>query len=48
MAIIIMEYNFSDSFKKLQPSAIREIFKSLTDPTIISFAQEILHPNLSL
>ena len=33
-----MEYHFSDSFKKLQPSAIREIFKSLTDPTIISFA----------
>ena len=33
-----MEYNFSDSFKNLQPSAIREIFKSLTDPTIISFA----------
>ena len=33
-----MEYHFSDSFKKLQPSAIREIFKSLSDPTIISFA----------
>lgn len=33
-----MEYKFSDSFKNLQPSAIREIFKSLTDPTIISFA----------
>ena len=33
-----MEYTFSDSFQKLQPSAIREIFKSLTDPTIISFA----------
>ncbi len=33
-----MEYQFSDSFKKLQPSAIREIFKSLTNPTIISFA----------
>ena len=33
-----MEYTFSDSFSRLQPSAIREIFKSLTDPTIISFA----------
>ncbi len=33
-----MEYQFSDSFARLQPSAIREIFKSLTDPTIISFA----------
>lgn len=33
-----MDYNFSDSFKNLQPSAIREIFKSLTDPSIISFA----------
>ena len=33
-----MEYTFSDSFSRLQPSAIREIFKSLTDPSIISFA----------
>lgn len=33
-----MEYTFSDSFQKLKPSAIREIFKSLTDPSIISFA----------
>ena len=33
-----MEYTFSDAFQKLKPSAIREIFKSLTDPSIISFA----------
>lgn len=33
-----MEYTFSDAFQQLKPSAIREIFKSLTDPTIISFA----------
>ncbi len=33
-----MKYKFSDSFENLKPSAIREIFKSLTDPTIISFA----------
>ncbi len=33
-----MEYIFSDAFQQLKPSAIREIFKSLTDPTIISFA----------
>lgn len=33
-----MEYYFSDKIKDLKPSAIREIFKSLTDPTIISFA----------
>lgn len=33
-----MEYKFSDSFENLKPSAIREIFKSLTDPSIISFA----------
>ena len=33
-----MEYTFSDAFQNLKPSAIREIFKSLTDPTIISFA----------
>ena len=33
-----MEYNFSDKIKELKPSAIREIFKSLSDPTIISFA----------
>ena len=31
-------YNFSDKIANLKPSAIREIFKSLTDPTIISFA----------
>ena len=33
-----MNYTFSDAFQSLKPSAIREIFKSLTDPTIISFA----------
>ena len=33
-----MEYNFSEKIANLKPSAIREIFKSLTDPTIISFA----------
>lgn len=33
-----MEYIFSDKMASLQPSAIREIFKFLTDPTVISFA----------
>jgi len=33
-----MEYNFSDKLAQLKPSAIREIFKSLTDPSIIAFA----------
>lgn len=33
-----MEYKVSDNFAALKPSAIREIFKSLSDPTIISFA----------
>ena len=33
-----MEYRISDSLANLKPSAIREIFKSLTDPTIISFS----------
>lgn len=33
-----MDYKFSDKITNLKPSAIREIFKSLTDPTIISFA----------
>lgn len=33
-----MNYTFSDKIVSLKPSAIREIFKSLTDPTIISFA----------
>ncbi len=33
-----MEYLFSDKIASLKPSAIREIFKSLTDPSIISFA----------
>lgn len=33
-----MEYNFSEKMKNLKPSAIREIFKALSDPSIISFA----------
>lgn len=33
-----MEYKISDKLANLKPSAIREIFKSLSDPTIISFA----------
>jgi len=33
-----MEYNISDKLKVMKPSAIREIFKSLTDPRIIAFA----------
>lgn len=33
-----MEYRFSEKVANLKPSAIREIFKSLTDPTVISFA----------
>ena len=33
-----MEFNFSDKVKPLKPSAIREIFKSLTNPDVISFA----------
>ena len=33
-----MDYKFSDKIANLKPSAIREIFKSLSDPTIISFA----------
>ena len=33
-----MEYVFSDALASLKPSAIREIFKSLTDSSIISFA----------
>lgn len=33
-----MEYRFSDKMRDLKPSAIREIFKSLTDPEMISFA----------
>ena len=33
-----MEYKFSKKLAELKPSAIREIFKSLADPTIISFA----------
>ena len=33
-----MNYTFSNKLAALKPSAIREIFKSLTDPTVISFA----------
>ncbi len=33
-----MDYRFSDKLAALKPSAIREIFKSLTDPEIIAFA----------
>lgn len=33
-----MEYIISDNLASLKPSAIREIFKSLSDPSIISFA----------
>ncbi len=33
-----MEYTISNKLANLKPSAIREIFKSLSDPTIISFA----------
>lgn len=33
-----MNFKFSDNVEPLKPSAIREIFKSLTDPSVISFA----------
>lgn len=33
-----MNYTFSDKVKDMKPSAIREIFKSLADPNVISFA----------
>lgn len=33
-----MNYTFSDKVKDMKPSAIREIFKSLSDPNVISFA----------
>ncbi len=33
-----MEYKFSNKLAALKPSAIREIFKSLSDPNVISFA----------
>lgn len=36
--LYFMEYNFSNKLASLKPSAIREIFKSLSDPSIISFA----------
>ncbi|MEE0834987.1 MAG: PLP-dependent aminotransferase family protein [Clostridia bacterium] len=34
----VMNYTFSNKLANLKPSAIREIFKSLTDPEIIAFA----------
>ncbi len=33
-----MKYTFSDKIANLKPSAIREMFKNVTDPNIISFA----------
>ncbi|MCL2773406.1 MAG: PLP-dependent aminotransferase family protein [Oscillospiraceae bacterium] len=33
-----MDYRISDKMINIKPSAIREIFKSLTDPTVIAFA----------
>ena len=33
-----MEYKFSNKIASLKPSAIREMFKTLADPSIISFA----------
>ncbi len=33
-----MNFQFSDKVKDMKPSAIREIFKSLSDPNVISFA----------
>ena len=33
-----MTFEFSNKVKDLKPSAIREIFKSLTEPSVISFA----------
>ena len=33
-----MNYTFADNINGLKPSAIREIFKSLTNPNVISFA----------
>jgi len=33
-----MEYKISDKMLNIKPSAIREIFKSLSDPSVISFA----------
>ncbi len=33
-----MDYRISNRMKELKPSAIREIFKSLTDPAVIPFA----------
>ena len=33
-----MNYKISDKMLNIKPSAIREIFKSLTDPSVIAFA----------
>lgn len=38
MELYTMKYRISDKLSKMKPSAIREIFKSLTDPEIIAFA----------
>ena len=48
-----MTFEFSNKVKDLKPSAIREIFKSLTDPSVITFAAGNEHaqgktPNLDL
>ena len=32
-----MNYTFSEKIANLKPSSIREIFKNLTDPSVISF-----------
>lgn len=43
-----MQYSFSDKVKDMKPSAIREIFKSLTDPEVISLLPGILRQSLFL
>ena len=35
---VIMELKISDRMAAMQPSAIREIFKNMSDPSIIPFA----------
>ena len=35
---VIMELKISDRMAAMQPSAIREIFKNMADPTVIPFA----------
>lgn len=36
--VILMDYKFSDRISSLQPSAIREILKATSDPSVIPFA----------